>query len=220
MKIIGDEKILIDEIISDAERKRDQSVKKAEKEAKKIIEAAEKDTIEQKEKILNDARKKAEETENYVLALIPQTIKQTSIKMFNSLVDEVITEFPEFLKSLDNGKRKNIELTFLKNNIHDLEKGEYTIYLAKNSQIKKSDIEALEKEYSLKLKLEKSQDIDFGVFISGDNDRVNLDITLKGKINQDMDEVRFLIYNVLFNNISNSDEWRYTYRKEKWYKVK
>lgn len=206
MKIIGDEKVLIDEIISDAERKRDQSVKKAEKEAKKIIEAAEKEATIQKQKILDNAKKKAEETHNYVMALIPQTIKQTSIKMFNSLVDEVINEFLDYLKSIDNKKRKDIELNLLKNNLHDLEKGEYTVYLGSESQLNQNDIKNLEKEYSLKLKLQKNEDIDFGVSISGDNGRLSLDVTLKGKINQDIDEVRFLIYNVLFHDIENSDK--------------
>lgn len=200
MKIIGDENTLIDEIISDAERKKEQAISKAEREAEKIVKEAEENSIEEYNKIKNNAAKKAKEKAEQIQTSVPQEIKKKNVQMFNSLVDEVINELPDYINKLDEKTRKDLELALLNDAADKVEKGSYSVLVNKQSKLNQKDIDKIGGKYGLKLKLKKIDNLDIGVILSSGDERMQFDNTYPGKLDRDIEEVRYKIYEILFEN--------------------
>ncbi len=201
MKIIGDEENLKKEIIQDAERKQKQTVKKAESEAKKIIKNAKDDAQTEYDKIKNNALEHAKKEKNRVLSSIPQAVKKKNIEMMNSLVDEVMNELKTKIKDIDSNTVKPIEISLLKQGVDQLEQGEYVVNISTKSLISEKDLKQFEEKNGIKLKLNKNKDQGYGVIISGENNRMALDNTISGYIARDIEEVRYIVYDVLFSEL-------------------
>lgn len=203
MKIIGDKESLKKEIINDAERKKKQAIKKANNESKKIIKQARDQANEQYEKTKQEGLDQAEKAKQQILSSIPQAVKKKNIEMMNALVDEVMEEIDSTLKNMKNSEVKPIELSLLRQCLDKLDTGKYTVNTSGNSSIADNDLKNFEKEFGLKLEINKQKEQGVGVIISGEDHRMALDNTIEGKINRDIEEVRYIIYNALFSDIEN-----------------
>ncbi len=201
MKIIGDEENLKNEILQDADRKNKQAVKKAGVESKKIIKQANQEAKEKYDEIKNHALEQAEKAKQRILSSIPQAVKKKNIKMMNSLVDEVMDNLDAKFSAMNNKEIKTIEMRLLEQSLEKLEKGEYQINISDKSLITQNDLKEYEIKYNVKLNLKKHTGQDYGVIISGSDNRIAIDNTINGKIKRDIEDVRYIIYDTLFSEI-------------------